>query len=543
MELRTPILKLASILKSRKEGHSRLYHLLLANDQETDYNLESYRALARLIKDGYFSSILTTQRDLSLEQAIGESGLHPFAFRSLIFGQDDDEQIVAALDGLLDGISIVKLLRDSDESFSEELPVHPRLSASVFDSFQRYLGNDIVIVGSIQQERILLEALHENLENSIYYVMRQIPTLDESLLKIMNERGRSYEDFLISDFYGESETFFKVLESILLSRESNYVAALVPAAIGATEVLLPARTSQPVVSQKNLSVQVFQDVEVVRKAVISESSRTSSEKHRIISDNKKILADVLLVTVTAVEARALLDIFPERRGQIQHIDNRTYHDFGIVNDARVFMVQLPQKGSGGTGGSRFTVEEGIKALSPSAIIMVGIALGLDTKKLHVGDILVSEHLLDYDPQRVGSGSDDKQVIYQRGYRVEASERLLDRFVAGQHTIPQDWPNPPAIHFGLILSGAKLVDNKAYRDQLRAIAPEALGGEMEGAGVHEAAARNKIDWILVKAVSDWGDGSKARNEQKNQKLAASNAARFTVHVIRQGGFKIQKRRRI
>lgn len=50
------------------------------------------------------------------------------------------------------------------------------------------------------------------------------------------------------------------------------------------------------------------------------------------------------------------------------------------------------------------------------------------------------------------------------------------------------------------------------DQLRKLAPEAPGGEMEGTGLYSAAQRKKVDWLLVKAVCDWADGKKERTRK-------------------------------
>ena len=88
---------------------------------------------------------------------------------------------------------------------------------------------------------------------------------------------------------------------------------------------------------------------------------------------------------------------------------------------------------------------------------------------------------------------------------------------------------------MILSGDKLVDDLDFRDQLRQFEQEAIGGEMEGAGLSAAAQRFKIDWILVKAICDWADGKKSIQKKQRQQLAAQNAALFTIHVLKQGGF--------
>src|SRR5438270_1472869 len=129
-------------------------------------------------------------------------------------------------------------------------------------------------------------------------------------------------------------------------------------------------------------------------------------------------------------------------------------------------------------------------------------------------------------QKVDVDPDGQEVIKPRGDRPQASARLLDRFRASIF----DWTGPK-VHFGLLLSGEKLVNNKSFRDKLLRIEPEAIGGEMEGTGGYSAAYRNQVDWILIKAICDWADGNK---KDIHQKQAAENAVRFIIHVLEQGG---------
>lgn len=168
--------------------------------------------------------------------------------------------------------------------------------------------------------------------------------------------------------------------------------------------------------------------------------------------------------------------------------------------------------------------------------MLGIAFGINPDKHNIGDILVSRQIQDYDPQRVSLGPDNQQVLEYRGEKVSASPHLLDLFNAGQYFLHDVWSwEPPKIEFGLLLSGSKLIDNLDYREALRSVAPDAIGGEMEGIGLYHAASDHKVDWILVKAICDWADGKKNINKESQQKLAARNAAMFTRHVLQRGGF--------
>ncbi|NER52540.1 MAG: hypothetical protein F6J92_39065 [Symploca sp. SIO1A3] len=105
-------------------------------------------------------------------------------------------------------------------------------------------------------------------------------------------------------------------------------------------------------------------------------------------------ADVLIVTVTKVESQAVIKAFEqEANHQVtqKSICDRVYFDLGTVNGARVFLTQS-EMGSSGLNGSSQTVAKGIDALSPLAVIMVGIAFGISEDKQAIGDILVTEHL-------------------------------------------------------------------------------------------------------------------------------------------------------
>ncbi len=75
----------------------------------------------------------------------------------------------------------------------------------------------------------------------------------------------------------------------------------------------------------------------------------------------------------------------------------------------------------------------------------------------------------------------------------------------------------------------MVDNLAFKRQLFQAHPQAIGGEMEGAGVCSAAGRARVPWILVKSICDWGDGKK---QDRYQQLAAAAAASLVHHVLSQ-----------
>jgi nucleoside phosphorylase/tetratricopeptide (TPR) repeat protein len=246
-------------------------------------------------------------------------------------------------------------------------------------------------------------------------------------------------------------------------------------------------------------------------------------------------ADVLIVTATKVESKAVLQVFQEATKQAPkavQIDGRTYQNLGVINGMRVLLAQS-EMGTGGLGASHQTVQKGIDALTPSAVIMVGIAFGIDSQKQSIGDILVSRQLKLYELRRVGTDDEGKLKIITRGDQPHASSRLLNHFTGAELY----WDDSkPRVRFGLILSGEKLVDNTDFRRHLHDLEPEAIGGEMEGAGLYVACQDCKVDWILVKAICDWADGNKAEDKNDRQKLAAHNAASFVLHVLQRASLR-------
>jgi len=248
-------------------------------------------------------------------------------------------------------------------------------------------------------------------------------------------------------------------------------------------------------------------------------------------------ADVLIITVTKVESQAVIKVFAQAtddKPTPQSINERLYFNLGVVNGARVFLTQS-EMGSGGLDASLLTVCKGIDTLSPTAVIMVGIAFGINDQKQAIGDILVTEQLRLYDLQRVGTQNGESEIIL-RGDKPHASSWLINHFKGADLL----W-KVARVRFGVVLTGEKLVDNVDFREQLRRFEPEAIGGEMEGAGLYVACQDKKVDWILVKAICDWADGNKAQDKDTRQQTAAQNAAAFVLEGLQFTSIDWQQRR--
>lgn len=237
---------------------------------------------------------------------------------------------------------------------------------------------------------------------------------------------------------------------------------------------------------------------------------------------------ILIVTIAHIESKAVIEVFQEYTGQppkaIQAGD-LIYYELGVINSIRVFMAQSVM-GAGGSGSFRLTVQETINVLSPSAVIITGIAFGTNADKQSIGDILVSQQISSYDIQRIGNNSEEKNSIILRGDRPLAASRLINLF----RNATLEWKGSN-VHYGLIFSGEKLIDSIDFQEQLRWFEPEAVGGEMEGIGSYIASKIREVEWIIVKSICDWADGQKAREKRSRQSFAAMNAANFVLQGLK------------
>jgi nucleoside phosphorylase len=219
----------------------------------------------------------------------------------------------------------------------------------------------------------------------------------------------------------------------------------------------------------------------------------------------------LIIVVTPEERDAVIAA-TGREPHTDYLERQVVYRLGTVSRTELTLAQVEQ-GNVGPSSAGIAAVALINRIEPDFLILAGICYGLQPEWQRLGDVLVCDQLRAIDHRRQ---TGDRSI--NRGDSVTPSTALLSRFKAVARTRRR-------IHFGPMLSGSVLVDSLRLRDDLRDQHPEALGGEMEGAGVYAAAADARVDWIVVKAISDWG----YERSDADRELAARNAAEFVVHA--------------
>ena len=240
---------------------------------------------------------------------------------------------------------------------------------------------------------------------------------------------------------------------------------------------------------------------------------------------------ILLMTATEIELQGIMGYLKPKDGREKIIETFT----GTKAAQKKFYIgkygQYPvavgmsasAKGHQGPIVACNVTARIMEVVKPRYVIAVGICYGMDTKKTSSSDVIVSSFICDYTCLRVGG------TLQPRGGIPSVGPTLLQVFSSpvGYSHIQDD--NEVKVHCGPFIARPDLVDNPIYKEQLKRLRPDALGGEMEGAGIM-AAIRNAtyvgVEAIVIKAICDWGDGKKS--EAADWKPFSSHAAARYVH---------------
>ena len=224
-------------------------------------------------------------------------------------------------------------------------------------------------------------------------------------------------------------------------------------------------------------------------------------------DFKKRLGENAILLMTAVETErngvlSLMKPLPSVGTLLKCVFKKRIYHAGVLGAHHV-VLSMCSMGAATRDGVITATLSAIDSFNPCVVIMPGMAWGANAHEQRFGDVLISSQVIDYELNRVG-----ESLTIHRGAHSESGQSLLNLF----RDAAADWDKMvDGIHVsarvGYLLSGDELVNNPRHKAQLLADFPQAIGGEMEGRGLHAAAADKDIEWIVVKGIADWADGSK------------------------------------
>ncbi len=170
----------------------------------------------------------------------------------------------------------------------------------------------------------------------------------------------------------------------------------------------------------------------------------------------------------------------------------------------------------------------LDAFDAAALLFTGVAGGLG-ERVRVGDIVVATSLLQHDMNAEPLFPRWEVPLTGRA-RFDADGAWTARLLRASRSLAATDAHAVAagIHAGLIVSGDRFVATHAESDQLRALLPDALAVEMEGAAVAQVCHDFGRPFGVVRTISDRADDAAHGDFQR---FVRDVAALYSRDIVR------------
>lgn len=269
--------------------------------------------------------------------------------------------------------------------------------------------------------------------------------------------------------------------------------------------------------------------------------------------------DIGVLTVISPELQSARSAFgATERDKVRHNDGTVYWRGSVLSELkqRKFDVILAGVGIAGNASASGAATRMIDRFNPRVMLLIGIAAGI-RGKVRIGDVLLSERIVGYEKSAVISRPNEpakeerrpdipmvssaiSQAMLNYEFNVasvgEIFHRIGGQYPEGPKGEQEDWQHVARsirCHTNsTIASGDKLLRNASSLIDIRSnIHGKTSAGEMEASGFAEACNAAKIDWIVIRGISDFGDDFK--DDQFHlfaSRSAAAVAADFAAKAL-------------
>ena len=244
---------------------------------------------------------------------------------------------------------------------------------------------------------------------------------------------------------------------------------------------------------------------------------------------------VLFITANPTEHKAVIKFFKPREStkrllkcaykfSIGFLKRTAHYTFGKFGKYDAAVQIMGAQGPAAAQSIIITTAMCFKNLE--AIFAVGVACGVECKT-EMLDVIVAKKVTFYSDARLSTKDGQLKIESRSTSNLDTSQQFCSKF----QQMPK-WPTEnssiikrltkqPKKRLGNVLSGNYLVDNKDIKIcLLENFAPDAIGIEMESAGLFYEYGDHNVEIMLVKAVCDFGDGKKCKEYQPTAALLAA-----------------------
>jgi len=178
----------------------------------------------------------------------------------------------------------------------------------------------------------------------------------------------------------------------------------------------------------------------------------------------------------------------------------------------------------GKVNSALCTEAMILKYAPAVIINTGVAGGLD-KRLNIADIAVADFVVQHDYDTTPLGEPRGFLSQIDTIKIPCAKRVYELLCASAKKL-----DDTEVVTGTIASGDQFLNSKEVKDDIVAEF-SAIAGEMEGGAIGHVCYANKVDFGVLRAISDNADGSSHMDFPQFTKIAAEKTITVLSEFIK------------
>lgn len=160
----------------------------------------------------------------------------------------------------------------------------------------------------------------------------------------------------------------------------------------------------------------------------------------------------------------------------------------------------------------------ILKFKPDAIINTGVAGSLNSE-LDIADLVISDNVVQHDMDTSGLGDPVGLISGVNLINIPCPKDLVEKIEKSARTI-----EGTNVIVGTIASGDQFICNQDKKEYI-VNNFNALCAEMEGAAIGHVCYLNKVDFCIVRAISDKADGSAHMDFPTFTKIAAKKSTQL------------------
>lgn len=390
-----------------------------------------------------------------------------------------------------------------------------------------------------------------------------------SLSKLMWFRTRLSSDIQFRSLLGERDYwFFDSALSRLADHRNDAVGVLKGMLVTADENSVDQQVRRSVwlesIAQLAEKVELLERDAAALQVLAAELYLSVDERSPRNGEQMKF--DVGIITMKEEEYSALIDALDVKVDSLVKGKHRDYATASVVTDEGNCNVAIARCLQQGNAHAQNAAVDLLDDLSPSWILVVGIAGGRPTPDYTLGDVLVSNYIQDLSIEDTGTGKSKYDAfggpLHPRASKLLEQLPLFIKSMAewsggtaiaearpetgGQHTTElEDWNKDidnaftyhkessrkfPIARLGKIASSDRLVKDPELLREWRNVVKSVAAVEMESAGVYVHTHSRNVPAIAIRGISDivgW------KRSEAWTKYACHTAAVFTNELLKTG----------